>query len=154
MTIYLVRHGKAGDRSHWDGPDDLRPLSKAGRKQAEALVDQLADAPIDRIVSSPYVRCRQSVEPLAERRRLPVDLADELAEGAPPDDVLRLLQKEAFRHTVLCTHGDIVEHVLDHLGARGVDLGEVVKCDKGATWVFDVDDGGEVTSARYLPAPD
>jgi 8-oxo-dGTP diphosphatase len=153
VTIYLVRHGKAGDRAQWDGPDDLRPLSKAGRKQAEALVDQLADAPIDRIVSSAYVRCRQSVEPLAERRRLPVDLADELAQGTRPDDVLRLMQKEALRNTVLCTHGDIVEHVLGDLEARGTDLGDVVKCDKGATWVLEIGGDGEVTSARYLPPP-
>ncbi|HUF83952.1 MAG TPA: phosphoglycerate mutase family protein, partial [Acidimicrobiia bacterium] len=108
MTIYLVRHGTAGDRSRWEGPDDLRPLSKAGRKQAEKLVEQLADASIDHIVSSPYVRCRQSVEPVAEQRRLPVDLADELAEGAPLADALVWIGKVGHEHAVLCTHGDVV----------------------------------------------
>ena len=152
MTIYLVRHGKAGDRSEWDGPDDLRPLSKAGRKQAEKLIDELAEAPIDRIVSSQFVRCRQSVEPLAERRRLPVELADELAEGTPLDHVLRLFEKVSTDDTVLCTHGDIVGDVLEHLGGRGIDLGHPVKLEKGSTWVFDVEDG-EITSARYLPPP-
>lgn len=153
MTIYLVRHGKAGDRSQWDEPDDLRPLSKAGRKQAERLVEQLADAPIDRIVSSPFVRCRQSVEPLAERRRLPVDLADELAEGTPIEHVLRLVEKVVTENTVLCTHGDVVGDFLEHLGGRGVDLDDVIKLEKGSTWVFDVDDG-EIASARYMPPAD
>ena len=35
-TILLVRHGKAGSRSQWDGDDDERPLSSSGREQADA----------------------------------------------------------------------------------------------------------------------
>ncbi|MGQ0805016.1 MAG: SixA phosphatase family protein [Actinomycetota bacterium] len=150
MTIYVVRHGKAGDRSLWEGPDDLRPLSKSGRKQAEKLVEQLADAPIDRIVTSPYVRCRQSVEPLAEQRRLPVDLADELAEGIPVREALLLIEKVAPENTVLCTHGDVVGDLLHHLDRTGVPLGDVAKLEKGSTWLLDVEDG-EIVAARYLP---
>src|SRR5919106_295335 len=141
MTTYLVRHAKAGDRSQWEGPDDLRPLSKVGRRQAVGLVKQLDGAPIEHVVTSPYVRCRQSVEPLAERRRLPVDLADELAEGTPIADVLRLLEKVALEDTVLCTHGDVAGDVLEHLDRRGVPLGDVVRLEKGSTWVFEVEDG-------------
>ena len=149
MTIYLVRHGKAGDRSRWEGPDDLRPLSKAGRKQAAGLVEQLADAPIDHVVSSPFVRCRQSVEPLAEQRRLPVDLADELAEGAALADALRLIEKFSHENTVLCTHGDVVGDLLQHLDRKHVPLGEVVKLEKGSTWVLDVE-RSEIVAGRYL----
>jgi broad specificity phosphatase PhoE len=154
MTIYLVRHGKAGDRGHWDGPDDLRPLSKPGRRQALGLADQLSGAPIEHIVTSPFVRCRQSVEPLAERRRLPVDLADELAEGALVGDVFRLIDKFAYAlaNAVLCTHGDVMGNVLDHLARRDVPLGGQIKLEKGCTWVFDVDNG-EIVSGRYVAAP-
>ena len=60
-----------GSRSAWDGPDEQRPLSKAGRRQAAALAKLLGDEPIGRIVSSPYVRCRETVAPLAERIGLP-----------------------------------------------------------------------------------
>jgi 8-oxo-dGTP diphosphatase len=149
VTIYVVRHGKAGDRSRWEGPDDLRPLSKAGRRQADGLVDRLADAPIERVVSSPYVRCRQTVEPLAAQRRLPVELADELAEGASLPEALRLVDKLADQHTVLCTHGDVVDDILHHLDQRGVPLGDVVKLEKGSTWVFEVEHG-EIVAGRYL----
>jgi broad specificity phosphatase PhoE len=154
MAIYLVRHGKAGDRSQWDGPDDLRPLSKPGRRQAEGLVEQLEDAPIEHVVTSPFVRCRQTVEPLAERRRLPVDLADELTEGALIGDAFRLIDKFAYAlaNAVLCTHGDVLGNVLDHLARRGVPLGEPVKLEKGCTWVLEVDNG-EIVSGRYVPAP-
>jgi broad specificity phosphatase PhoE len=152
VTIYLVRHGKAGDRHRWEGADDLRPLSKGGRRQAEGLVGVLADVPLARIVSSPSVRCRQSVEPLAERRRLPVELADELAEGSPLRDVLRLIDKVAHEPTVLCTHGDVVTDLLHYLDGRGVDLGDDVKLEKGSTWVIELE-AGEPIAARYLPAP-
>lgn len=154
MTIYLVRHAKAGDRSQWDGPDDLRPLSKAGRRQAEALIEQLADAPVERVVTSPHVRCRQTVEPLAERRRLAVDLADELAEGAFVDDTLRLVAKLADTDAVLCTHGDVLGNVLEHLDHRGVSLGDgPVRFEKASTWMLDVGAGGEIGAGRYVPAP-
>ena len=35
MTILLVRHARAGSRKDWDGPDEKRPLSKKGRRQAD-----------------------------------------------------------------------------------------------------------------------
>ena len=41
MTVYLVRHAKAGDRDSWREDDRLRPLSGRGRLQARALVDVL-----------------------------------------------------------------------------------------------------------------
>ena len=40
--LHLVRHGKAGRRDQWDGPDDLRPLSNTGQRQAAAIKKVLA----------------------------------------------------------------------------------------------------------------
>jgi 8-oxo-dGTP diphosphatase len=152
MAIYLVRHAKAGDRSRWDGPDDLRPLSKVGRRQAEGLIDQFEGLAIEHVVTSSSVRCRQTVEPLAERRRLPVDLADELVEGALVGDALRLIDKFGDTDAVLCTHGDVLGNVLEHLQRRGVPLGNIKKLEKGGTWVLE-HAGGEIVSGRYVPAP-
>lgn len=152
MAVYLLRHAKAGSRSGWDGPDDLRPLSKNGRQQAEALVDVLAGADISRIVSSPYVRCRQSVEPLGERLRLPVDLSDALAEGAPFPEVLRLVEKVSDETAVLCTHGDVIGELLDHAVRHGVRL-DNDRIEKGSMWKLDLVDGAVVT-ASYLPPPE
>lgn len=150
--LYLVRHAKAGDRTRWEEPDDLRPLSKPGRKQADRLADRLADAEIERVVSSPRVRCRQTVEPLAQRLRLPVDLSDALVEGARLTDALALLDKVALAPAVLCTHGDVIGAVLEHLVRRGVPLGDDIGIAKGSTWVLHADDG-EIVKARYLPPP-
>ena len=67
MALYLVRHAKAGQRDRWDGPDHLRPLTRAGRAQAQALAAWLANEPISRLLSSPYVRCIQTLEPLSQK---------------------------------------------------------------------------------------
>ena len=49
----------------WTGDDLDRPLSKAGWKQAHALGKRLAKKGVGELVSSPYVRCMQTLEPLA-----------------------------------------------------------------------------------------
>ena len=113
LSIYLVRHGKAGHRETWAGDDDTqRPLTKAGRRQAEALADRLADAGVKTLWSSPYVRCVQTLEPLAERLGLPIETDDRLAEGAPVEDTLELI-REAGDGAVLCTHGDVLTDAIE-----------------------------------------
>lgn len=141
--ILLVRHAKAGDREKWDAPDDLRPLTPKGEAQAQALVDLLAGYEIDRVLSSPYLRCTQTVAPLAAARGLAVEPCDDLAEGEGHAGIAlarRLLPEPGF--TVLCSHGDVVEEVLD---ALAVEREQFTR--KGATWVLDE------AGARHLPAP-
>ena len=143
MSVLLVRHAKAGDRDKWGPRDDLRPISPKGQVQAEALVAQLAEFSIESVLSSPYLRCTQTVAPLAAARGLAVEPTDDLAEGEGPAGlalVRRLLAEPA--HTVLCTHGDVVEEVLDGLG---VERGDFTR--KGATWVLEPD------GARQLDPP-
>jgi phosphohistidine phosphatase SixA len=143
MAVLLVRHAKAGDREKWDAPDDLRPLTPKGEAQAEALVALLGEFDVDRVLSSPYLRCSQTVAPLAAARGLAVEPSDDLAEGEARAGLAlarTLLPGQAY--TVLCTHGDVLEEVLDALGVRRTDYTR-----KGATWVLD--EGG----ARRIPAP-
>jgi 8-oxo-dGTP diphosphatase len=58
----------------WSGPDRRRPLSSHGQQEAAGLLIQLHQEPITRIVSSPALRCQQTVWPLARQRRLVVEL--------------------------------------------------------------------------------
>ena len=76
--LLLIRHARAGDRHAWDGDDRVRPVDDRGRLQSVALVEALADFKIDRIVSSPYLRCVQTVEPLAEALGLEIELDEQL----------------------------------------------------------------------------
>ena len=153
-----MRHAKAGSRSSWDGADEERPLSKAGRRQAAALAKLLRDEPIGRVVSSSYVRCRETVEPLAEHLGRRVEDADGLSEGAPLSEALRLLDKVSDKPTVLCTHGDVIGDLLHHFAGQNVrlDAGDdaapsELRFPKGSTWVLDIEEG-EVVRGRYLPA--
>jgi len=153
VTIYLVRHAKAGDRSSWPGEDFLRPLSRRGQLQACGLLEIFADVHVDRILSSPYARCMESVVPLGGQRMICVEPVDALSEGGSLEDALALVRKHADRDTVLCAHGDLIPMLLDHYASRGVDLGPDPACAKGSTWFLDVDGTGEVVSARYVPPP-
>jgi phosphohistidine phosphatase SixA len=152
MAVYVVRHAKAGDRSDWKGDDRLRPLTRAGEKQAEALADLLGKEPIDNILSSGYVRCVQTVQPLATRRNLPVETVKELEEGAGGESAIRLVGKFKGRNVVLCTHGDVVEELLERLVAQGLVPRARANMEKGSTWVLDEKDG-KISGAKYLPAP-
>ena len=106
MSVILLRHASAGDRDEWDGEDLLRPLDKRGRKQAKRLRDVLLAHDVRRVLSSPYVRCTQTVAPLG----LDIEPDERLAEGAPPQRTLELLA--SLDDAVACTHGDVIEAVL------------------------------------------
>jgi len=151
MTILLVRHARAGSRKDWDGPDEKRPLSKKGRRQAAGLVDILSRYPVERILSSPYVRCIQTVEPLAKAPGLDVELRNELAEGAPVDTALALVRELAGTTAVVCSHGDIVPALLSALAeSDGLELGDSPPSAKGSVWELDEVDG-RFKAGRYVP---
>ena len=139
----LVRHGTAGSRKEWEGDDRLRPLDEKGRKQADALAETLAHHPVRHILSSPYLRCTQTVEPLARRLGLEVREADDLAEGAGVADVTKLLEGLEPGLAVLCTHGDVVETL----------VGPDAPNRKGGYWILSSAAGG-IRPARYVPPPD
>jgi 8-oxo-dGTP diphosphatase len=153
VTIYLVRHAKAGERGTWEGDDFFRPLSARGHLQARGLLDVLEDATFERIVSSPYVRCLETVVPIAGVRGLAVEPDPALAEGATLDESLALMRKHAGHGAVLCTHGDVMPMLLTHYEGHGVDIGAAPQWPKGCTWVLETDATGEVRSARYVAPP-
>lgn len=145
MAIILLRHAKAGDRDEWTGDDTLRPLSKPGRRQADALVETLKAFRVSRIVSSPYLRCVETVEPLAAARGVRVEPSAVLAEGAGARDAVILI-RELEDDAVLCTHGDVLWHLIRTLANRQADT------PKGGGWVVEVGDRGPRV-IRAVPAP-
>jgi phosphohistidine phosphatase SixA len=132
VTSVLLRHASAGHRDSWSGDDRFRPVDARGRRQSADLVELLRPFALRRILSSPYVRCVQTVEPLAAALDLAVEEDSRLEEGAYTA-AADLLGEDGL---VICTHGDIVEALV------GRDL------KKGAAFVLE---DGEVV--RALPAP-
>ncbi|MBW3580224.1 MAG: histidine phosphatase family protein [Actinobacteria bacterium] len=153
MSLHVVRHAKAGDRSEWHQADELRPLSRAGLAQAEALAGLLGTVPIKRILSSRYLRCTQTVAPLAERLGLDVEEHPALAEEADVAATLALLEELTGTEAVVCTHGNLIGPLLDRLHRRGVDLADRWVCKKGSVWTIEADDSGAFARARYCPPP-
>jgi broad specificity phosphatase PhoE len=151
ISVHLVRHAKAGSRRAWAGDDERRPLSKRGRTQARALAKRLAGDHVTRIVSSPFVRCVETVAPLGERIGVEVETAEALAEGAGLADALRLFEKCTSETSVLCTHGDVLGVLLTHFAHQGVEL-DTDRLEKASVWTLDVVEG-EVRAARYLAPP-
>lgn len=152
-TFYVVRHAKAGDREEWSGDDRKRPLTGKGRKQAEELVSLLKPFDISSIFSSSYLRCVQTVEPLAHRRKLAIKPSASLEEGHGLTGLTEFLCDRALDGGVLSTHGDIVFELVEDLVGRGVIKAGDGGYAKGSTWVLDVDDRGVPVRARYLAAP-
>ena len=153
MTVYLVRHAKAGTRDSWDGDDRHRPLSARGRVQARALAELLQDATFDRILSSPYVRCMETVVPIAGNRGMAVEPVEALTEGAPLDPAIALVRKHAVSGALMCMHGDVLPALLDFYAAAGVDIPSERDWPKGCVWTLDTDNTGEVVRASYTPPP-
>jgi phosphohistidine phosphatase SixA len=151
-TFYFVRHAKAGSRGHWSGDDRRRPLSKKGRKQAQELVSMLSEFPISGVFSSPYLRCVETVEPLARARGLEVKEVPGLAEGQGLAAAYAFMADPKLDHSVLCTHGDIVWELVEELARKRVLPGFREDFEKGSTWVVETEQGSPVR-ARHIPAP-
>lgn len=77
-VLVLVPHTDAGDRQAWTLDQQLRPLSDAGRVQASALADIVGV--VDAVFSSPALRCVETVEPIAARSGVDVEIDDDLRE--------------------------------------------------------------------------
>ncbi|HET8740037.1 MAG TPA: NUDIX hydrolase [Acidimicrobiia bacterium] len=152
-TLFLVRHAIAADRTKWTGVDALRPLTKKGRRQAQAIAEYLRDRGIERIYSSPYTRCVQTVEPLAEAIGAKVIEHDALAEGPDVDAAYQLCDDVVGFNAVLCSHGDVIPAVINRMMWAGLVLESRFYCSKGSIWEVDVE-GGRFAHARYVPPPD
>jgi 8-oxo-dGTP pyrophosphatase MutT (NUDIX family) len=143
-TLVLVRHGRAGDRASWDGPDELRPLDEKGRRQAQRLADVLPTFRPTAVFSARRTRCEQTVAPLAERLGLPVEPLPELGEeefDADPEAgtsaVERLLVPTGRPGvTVVCSQGGAIPSVLEILGVKPEGRRDQPPSAKGSCWVL------------------
>lgn len=149
-----MRHAAAGDRSRWNGDDLERPLDGRGHDQAAALVEFFAETSIRGVWSSQATRCTQTVEPLAARHGLTVDVRRELTEGARANDLLELIRAEALldRDLVMCSHGDLIPEVLSRLLREGMAVIGGRGCEKGSIWTLDAR-GRDIVSGTYTATP-
>jgi phosphohistidine phosphatase len=84
VRLFLVRHAEAAP-GH---PDELRPLTAAGREQARAVGERLAPAAPAVVLSSPLLRARETAAAIARATGAELRVDDRLAPGATFDDLL------------------------------------------------------------------
>ena len=125
-------------------------LSARGQKQARKLVETLEGYSPQRILSSPFTRCVETVTPLAEALRVKVEEDESLAEGTGLA-ALDLVRRVAHEKIALCTHGDVIPEILVALADEDhLDLGPRPRQAKGSVWVLEAH-GGRFVKAAYLP---
>lgn len=131
MQLYLIRHAlpdyaQPGAYHRPPGPR----LVEQGLAQAAALVPLLRGANLQRIVTSPLLRCRMTVEPLMAALNLDAEIDDDLIDGQPgekpQDTTLRLvraiLQRSDSQVIALCSHAAPLENLLRFLTRDTVQL--------------------------------
>jgi broad specificity phosphatase PhoE len=165
-SLYLLRHAKAKNRERWDAPDGERPLTTRGFEQAGVIAGHLLDL-VGRTpsaaLSSPAVRCLQTIQPLAAASKICVVETEWLNEGSNGDDAFEQLHGLTLRHdppsgaggpVAACSHGDVIWTILDRLGRLGVDLGPSPDAPKGGVWIIGVTETGVAHARLYVPDPE
>lgn len=150
MAVFFVRHAKAGSRSEWTDDDMIRPLSKKGWKQAHALAQIFAPHSPSALISSPYLRCIQTLEPLSQAISHQIEIHDALTEGAAFEDTLALLNSVP-NNAVLCSHGDVIPAAIDALLRRGMHIIGEPDTRKAATFVLHRTSDVFTTSECWAP---
>jgi phosphohistidine phosphatase len=134
MLLYLVRHAYAGERNDPRYPDDsARPVTKKGRKQFDKLVKALVKRDVKPAVigTSPYVRCVETAEVLADRldNRIAPQHVDAFAPGCQGSDVVEWCRQFGVQDVAVVGHAPDVDTIAaEFLGAAD----ESIHLAKGA----------------------
>ncbi len=140
MQLYIVRHGPAGNAGEWAGPDSDRPLTRHGKQVVLRVAQRLADLglEVDAIITSPYVRARQTAEILARtlHRADQLETDARLAAGFGIADLMSLLAdySEVSALVIVGHEPDLGQAICNLVGA------ERLKMKKGAVALVDVPD--------------
>lgn len=116
----VLRHASATPRSEWTGEDGRRPLLAEGKAQAKYLVPMLAAFGPKLVVSSPWTRCRTTVEPYAKYAKRAVVERSQLSERGNkkgPKRTRKVIQSlTAKQNSVLiCSHRPALPSVFEAL---------------------------------------
>lgn len=120
MAFILARHAKAKPRASWTREEGQRPLATSGKRQATALANLLGAWRPERVVSSPWRRCMQTMAPYAALRELQIKTVPALTEHTAdrhPRRAAKALKKQLARPQclVLCTHRPVLPLSLIHI---------------------------------------
>lgn len=121
MKLYFLRHGIA-DWPNWDRADAERPLTDEGieKMKAEAKAIKQLDLELDVVLSSPFVRARQTAEAAASRLGLDVIEEPALAPGFSAEHLRAVLGRYLTAQSVMLVgHEPDFSKTISHLIGGG-----------------------------------
>jgi phosphohistidine phosphatase len=144
MKIYLIRHSNAVDPGTPGYEDDsTRPLTEKGRDKIDRIASALQGLGVnpDLIVSSPYVRARETAEIVAKMLKYKKDLAfsEVLVPMGEADEVIgEINEKYHVDELILVGHEPNMSTLIGTLTAGKPDLAIILK--KGGVCCLSADD--------------
>jgi 8-oxo-(d)GTP phosphatase len=154
QTVLVVRHGRAGSKQRYRGDDKMRPLDKYGRAQAESLVGTLLAFGATSLYAADRLRCRQTIEPLAEELGAGISMEPSLTEEAYWENRKRARHRvleiaASGRTPVICTQGKVIPDLLAWWCERDGVRPDKSRNRKGSTWVLSLWHG-KLVAADHL----
>lgn len=128
MELYLIRHADAVPLTPEIGEDAERPLTGEGRDQARRLAHglQRRSVKIDLVLSSPYLRARQTAEGMLSDWAPPVPeliTCPALAPGLKPKKLAKCVGELTAERVALVGHApDLGDWAAWLIGCKGAHL--------------------------------
>ncbi|MCK9901653.1 phosphoglycerate mutase [Parafrankia colletiae] len=155
-TVVIVRHALALPKKTWTGEDAARPLTARGIRQAATFATVVTrDLAVRQVLTSPTLRCEQTVAPLADARGLPLRRSAMLGVDGSTEALLDLLTSDETDGSVLCTHGERINDLFRAWQARGWRgwPGADGRTRKGDAWLLRGQPALDAT-VEYLATPE
>lgn len=139
-TLIIVRHTKALERGDWDEDDSKRTLDERGLAQSERLIQHLEPFGIDEIYSSDYIRCVETVTPLAQSRGLKITEIPNLNEANFEFDPERAISfanavKQDEKNILICSHNPVIPTMLRGILNTKLKNKDLIKLEPGDAWI-------------------
>lgn len=154
--VLYIRHAKAHDRKGWGGDDNLRPLTKKGRRQSEALVAAIEGYRPLNLASAAPERCQHTATPTAQDLELELHVDPKLGDEAWAEDPATALDAfhtaTTFPVSAVVAQGSVIPGVVANLaGNSGIEI-EDMRVKKSSIWVLHFNHN-ELLGLDYLASP-
>ena len=139
-TIILVRHAEKADATSQD-PE----LSAEGKQRAERLVKVAGKYKPGAFYSTNFKRTRDTLAPLAAKRRKTVDIYD----ARKPAELLDLITKSKIKRHMVAGHSNSVPGLANFIGKKDV-FKNLDESEYGVIWVIRMKNG-QIVKTEVIP---